>query len=168
MQVLESCDVDESSGKCGDQTYLNEWPKLYTNLVILSEKGVAIAPWNLNNYKISQKEDQFYVDDSPLHFFHFHALEIGWVSNSFQLFIPAAGYKLNWKEVNPVYEKYMSELGNTTRTKTVKWSHFRKPRIIWWIKALGRKNLVLVFENKKIKIVWRLNENKLKRVKNVR
>lgn len=146
IQVLDNCEVDESAGKCGDQTYLNEWPDLYRNLSILDEKGVGVAPWNLNNYHITLKNNQIHVDLEPLQFFHFHGLEIGWISKSLQIYKYAPGYSLNWGEVSPIYEAYLNRLREQVGIDFSNVRNIKFSKIKWWISGLIKKNLVLNFQ----------------------
>jgi len=110
MQVLESCIVDQRNGKCGDQTYLNEWPDLYKKLVILDEPGVGLAPWNINNYVISQKDKVIYVDDKKLFFYHFHALEFYIANSKMIVYEAAAGYKISKNSTKLIYMEYTKQL----------------------------------------------------------
>lgn len=110
MQVLESCIVDQRIGKCGDQTYLNEWPDLYKKLVILDEPGVGLAPWNINNYVISKKNNVFYVDDKELFFYHFHSLEFYIANSKIVVYEAAAGYKISKDSIKLIYVEYTKQL----------------------------------------------------------
>lgn len=113
LQVLESCIVDQRNGKCGDQTYLNEWPDLYKKLVILDEPGVGLAPWNINNYVISQKDKVIYVDDKKLFFYHFHALQFFVFKSKIVIFEAAAGYMLSNESTKIIYQRYVETLINS-------------------------------------------------------
>ena len=109
-QVLEDCSVNPTLGKCGDQTYLNEWPHLYEHVVILDDKGVGGGPWNMNNYKISKISNNIYFDEVPLKFFHFHGLNIAFLNKLFAVYIPASGYKYKRSQVNYLYKQYIRNL----------------------------------------------------------
>jgi hypothetical protein len=109
-QVLERCDVNHLEGRCGDQTYLNEWPNLYSSLYILEGSGVGLAPWNIKNYKISTKSHTIEVNSEPLYFYHFSALRFIYFSKFLTLFIPADGYlKMERKEL-VIYRYYLKHL----------------------------------------------------------
>jgi hypothetical protein len=75
-QTVEKCVLDPDNGYCGDQGYLNEWPAIYPGLRILRNIGGGVAPWNVNQYRIAGSDGQPIVDDEPVVFFHYHALEI--------------------------------------------------------------------------------------------
>ncbi len=70
------CYQQPEEGKMGDQAYLNDWPDLFPEVAVLQHKGAGVAPWNLTQYPLSQDDaGATRVDDVPLVFFHFHALE---------------------------------------------------------------------------------------------
>lgn len=58
-----------------DQKYLEQWPALFPDVLILPHKGVNTAPWNIMNYRFSQHDGQVFVDDEPLILFHFHGFK---------------------------------------------------------------------------------------------
>jgi hypothetical protein len=110
LQVLDFCGVDLERGMCGDQTYLNDWPVRYGGLYIFEDIGIGVAPWNLNNYRVSSSRGQILVDEMPIIFFHFHGLEIrniGWVMS---IYVPAAGYSLEQSDIAPLYKRYAHNL----------------------------------------------------------
>ena len=68
---IEWCYQKLEDGKYADQKYLDQWPKNYKNLCVIKNKGANLAIWNINNYKLHKKEDQIYVDEDKLVFYHF-------------------------------------------------------------------------------------------------
>lgn len=146
MQVLESCEVNPSEGKCGDQTYLNEWPELYSKLVILGEKGIGVAPWNLNNYNVTRRNGKLFVDNSPLEFFHFHGIEIGFINSNFAFYTALNGYNLDNQNYKLIYSDYvLSMISNINSRNRIRF----KPKIkflIWWIKAIITKQILFAIK----------------------
>lgn len=71
-RCLEWCYDRFENGRFADQKYLDAWPSLFENLVVLEQKGINLAPWNINNYRISYDGHKVWVDEDPLVFFHFH------------------------------------------------------------------------------------------------
>jgi hypothetical protein len=71
----EWCYDRSENGKFADQKYLDSWPTRFQRTRVLLHKGANLAPWNLANYQISWHENQLWVDDQPLIFFHFHSLK---------------------------------------------------------------------------------------------
>lgn len=63
-------------GRFADQKYLDDWPRLFRNIVVLEHKGANLAPWNVANYHLNFLNwNTVMVDNQPLIFFHFHGLK---------------------------------------------------------------------------------------------
>lgn len=76
-QCLEWCYDRVEEGKYGDQKYLNEWPALYGDrLVILQHRGGGVAPWNWSSAPITLHKGRVTVGGDPLIFYHFHGVKI--------------------------------------------------------------------------------------------
>ncbi len=73
-QCLDWCYDERGVGRIGDQKYLEEWPELYDGVLSLEHKGVNLAPWNIKNYVIKKINNDIFVDDDPLIWYHFHQL----------------------------------------------------------------------------------------------
>ena len=121
--------------------FLNEWPELYKNLPILNNKGVAVAPWNLNNYKVSKSKHTIKIDNADLQFFHFHGLEIGFISKWIAIYIPASGYELHGNQGMPIYKAYIRELMNQLRHEPNLRPASKKRSLEWWIKSILRNRI---------------------------
>lgn len=142
-QVIERCDVNLAEGRCGDQTYLNEWPDLYESLLIFDEPGVGLAPWNIHRYKVEKYELGIYIDNSPLYFFHFHGLELGFISSWMAFFIPASGYKSPKKEHLVIYKSYVIALMRQIANLKIKpRSYFS---LLWLTRSIMHNRLVFLF-----------------------
>jgi hypothetical protein len=90
MDCLEWCKdyFDEKKNRFADQLYLNNWLQEYKgSIYIINDDVGGIAPWNLNNYKLTLKKGRFFSNDKPLIFFHFHDFRIvqnNYIFHSFQ------------------------------------------------------------------------------------
>ena len=73
----ESCSANgELKEIHGDQKYLNEWDK-FQNVEIISDIGAGLAPWNVFNYKLINKNDDNIMvkrgkEKTNIIFYHFH------------------------------------------------------------------------------------------------
>jgi hypothetical protein len=75
-QCLDQCVMDLSAGQCGDQNYLDEWPSLYSNLVVSSNPGIGLGPWNIEKHSVGSKGGRVVVDCRPAVFYHYHSLQL--------------------------------------------------------------------------------------------
>jgi hypothetical protein len=109
-QVLLRCDVDMAEGRCGDQTYLNDWPSRYQSLYVYENPGVGLAPWNLNNYRIDSMNHNLYIGEKRVYFYHFHGLQFRLFGNVIAIYVPAAGYQILNLPIKEIYKPYVSRL----------------------------------------------------------
>jgi hypothetical protein len=74
--------LDLENGRFADQKYLDKWEILYPGAIkVLDDNVCGLAPWNLNNYKISKKSGVYYSNMERIIFYHFHHFKI--ISNRF-------------------------------------------------------------------------------------
>ena len=140
-QVLNDCSVNKDLGKCGDQTYLNDWPEKYSTLSIVEDIGAGVAPWNLNSYTLTDIEGRPYVNGVPVLFYHFHGLKFGFVNRFLSIYFPAPGYHLQRSVNRVIYREYLkhvirinSELpmaSLSTRLMPIKWFFRHVNRIVF-------------------------------------
>ncbi len=77
IECLDWCYDRVENGKYADQKYLDSWPEDFPGKVVVSQNnGANLAPWNLDNYEISFKNDKFFVDGKPLVFVHYQGFKI--------------------------------------------------------------------------------------------
>jgi hypothetical protein len=73
-RCLEWCFGKPEGERCGDQGYLNKFSEIAPNTRVIMHKGCNTAPWNIENYRISERNERIFVDDDALIFFHFHGV----------------------------------------------------------------------------------------------
>lgn len=107
-QTIERCELDPKNGYCADQGYLNEWPSLYPGVRVMQNIGGGVAPWNVNQYRVGQRDGGGpTVDGQPIVFFHYHALErlieprFGFIA-----VCPSFGYSFPRGTLNAIYRPY--------------------------------------------------------------
>jgi hypothetical protein len=115
-QNMEKCELDPENGYCGDQKYLDEWPSLYSGLVILKHPGGGVAPWNVEAHGVREQGGRVMIDGCPLVFYHFHALRIVLAANWGQWFaIPSIGYNFDATVRRLIYRPYVGALRKAAR-----------------------------------------------------
>jgi hypothetical protein len=63
---------DKVNERFGDQKYLDAWQEKFKDVKIVQQKGANLAPWNVGQYQITQKENRvIYIDEDLLVFYHF-------------------------------------------------------------------------------------------------
>ena len=70
-RCIEWCYQRYENGKYADQGYLNWFPTMFSQVRILDDPGVNLAPWNLAIYKIGEGSEGVLVNGKPLVFFHY-------------------------------------------------------------------------------------------------
>jgi len=75
QQCIDWCYDRLEDGKFADQKYLDEWPDLYSQLVISQNLGAGLAPWNIDGYKICIVDNDLTIECQALVFYHFHNLQ---------------------------------------------------------------------------------------------
>lgn len=71
---LEWCHDRLEDDRFADQKYLDSWPARF-NALELPQKGLNVAPWNLERYTFTEECGRILVDGEPLLFYHFHGLK---------------------------------------------------------------------------------------------
>lgn len=110
-QVIERCELDPENGYCGDQGYLDAWPVLYSGVRILKNIGGGVAPWNINQYKVGERDGRPTVDGQSVVFFHYHAMEtlidprFGFVAIT-----PSRGYSFPRNTLRVFYRPYARQI----------------------------------------------------------
>ncbi|MFC1621055.1 glycosyltransferase family 2 protein [Candidatus Omnitrophota bacterium] len=92
-----------------DQKYLDDWPARFKNVVVLQNKGLNLAPWNIANYSIQVKGDDVLIDGQPLIVFHFHGLR-HLAQRFFCMGLGLYKTKANKKIKNFIYRPYLETL----------------------------------------------------------
>ncbi len=104
----EWCYYRLEDGKLGDQKYLDDWTKRFSDVHVLQNIGAGVALWNVMQYAINKRNNITYVNDVPVIFYHFHAFLM--LSNGRYLIGNNRSYPLTRGKIKLLYEPYFSEL----------------------------------------------------------
>lgn len=115
LNTLNKCSSTEK-GTFGDQMYLDEWPKKYSCVRIVDARGLGVAPWNINRFKLVNYTDKvFHVkerghDNSfPIVFYHFHHIRY-LNENSVNINVYNQYWIVDDRLVTLLYTNYLKEL----------------------------------------------------------
>lgn len=106
-RCLEWCYARYEDGKFGDQKYLDDWPQRFESVHVLDHIGGGVAPWNVQQYKLSKRSNKFYVDAELLVFYHFHGYK--YYADGIHDF---GNYRLSRNVVERLYYPYAKALLN--------------------------------------------------------
>jgi len=143
VQCIDWCYDRHEDGKFADQKYLDEWPKMYGNEVVISKNlGVGLAAWNVDGEEIIRSKDGFLINGEPLIFFHFHGLKI------YNHFIAKSGFSAYKTPVTNVlrdlYISYISDLflnGFESKNKKIRKDSYSYIRSL--LSGIKHKDLIV-------------------------
>lgn len=120
-QCIDWCKdvLDEINGRFADQKYLDNWETLFLNKVkVLNDNVSGLAPWNLNNFNITVRNNEFYSNNERIIFYHFHHNKFfnkRWATNGFNSY--HINYQKNHLRIYQNYwvnvEKHAKKINNT-------------------------------------------------------
>ena len=73
--LRKECIVDVANGVFVDQKWIDLVPGMYQSVKINRDPGWNTAYWNLLHRKVTKNESEYFVNDSPLTFFHFSGVK---------------------------------------------------------------------------------------------
>lgn len=101
-RCAEWCYARMEAGKFGDQKYLDDWTDRFMGIYVLENIGGGVAPWNIQQYAVSQGPN---INGSPIIFYHFHGIR--WFKDDkFDL----NSYRLNPDIIRFIYWSYINAL----------------------------------------------------------
>lgn len=110
-QCLRWCYYKVENGKMGDQMYLNEWSRLYKNLVVSRNVGVDAAPWNISQYLVTKDMEWPKINNERLICYHFHQFSL-LSDREFEL---SFGYLIQKNVKEYIYKPYINNIKEQIR-----------------------------------------------------
>lgn len=139
----EWCKDIPDDGKFADQGYLDYFSKICSTVKIVNHPGANLAPWNIDNYKISILEDEIFLENEfKLLFFHFHGLR-----KIRSAFFPSHIIYRNMLSTNIkefIYRPYLQEM---LKNSNIKGVSLPKNSIFQFKRSRGLKMLISNFRN---------------------
>ncbi len=108
-RCLEWCYNRLEEGKMGDQKYLDDWTARFEGVHVLKNVGAGVAPWNVSQYDVHERDGGLWVDQWPLIFYHFHQFRI--MSNG-KYFWASNLYRTRKELPSSIYRRYIDEIEN--------------------------------------------------------
>ncbi|WP_445505948.1 putative nucleotide-diphospho-sugar transferase [Niallia sp. 03190] len=108
-QCVSSCKISPEEGTFGDQKYLDDLPRLFSNVCMITTPGVNIGPWNYLKYHFSLVDSSIFIDEDKLIFYHFSSLRVEG-KNKFTILYPVKTKKLPF-----IYMMYKHALNNAIK-----------------------------------------------------
>jgi glycosyltransferase involved in cell wall biosynthesis len=75
VRLHDRCLIDLNRGLFVDQRWIDLVPGLFSGVEVLRDPGCNVAYWNLNHRAVVRRGDGYFVNGSPLRFFHFSGLD---------------------------------------------------------------------------------------------
>lgn len=83
------------------QLSLDRWPEKFASVKVIQHLGAGVAPWNIQQYKITENNAKVMVNESPLVFYHYH--QYAWHKDGQPFF---SSYPLSEAAVKYIYRPY--------------------------------------------------------------
>ena len=109
----EWCYFRLEDGKMGDQKYLDDWPTRFKGVHVLQHKGAGVALWNIERYRIVEKQSHVYIDEDPLIFYHFHQFSL--LKNGSYDYGEGRTYLLITENIKLIYNPYIKAIEESIR-----------------------------------------------------
>jgi hypothetical protein len=113
-RCLEWCFDRLEDGKFADQKYLDDWPNRFDKVLVLDNPGVNLALWNVQDVRFEMKDNNIYINNSPLIFYHFHALKLVFnktFTPSWDIYEVKPSFILRFK----IYQRYLDRIFKINR-----------------------------------------------------
>ena len=144
QNCIKWCYQQLEDEKYADQKYLDAWPNEYHSVKILHNKGANLAIWNIGNYKLKISDQNVFVDNERLIFYHFANLkqisENKFCSDLSRVFVPT-----NQIILEEIYVPYIHSLLRYQVKVIIPKNDFYNNNIVFRIKKLSRDIRQLFF-----------------------
>ncbi len=112
-RCIEWCRYQVDGDRFADQKYLDQVPRLFSNVTLLAHPGANTAPWNLSGAAVTRSADGIRIGSAPLVFFHFHGLRRV-LYRLYDSGLLAYGVKLTPEARAGIFRPYMADLSQAS------------------------------------------------------
>ena len=109
-RCLEWCFNRLEDGRLGDQKYLDDWPTRFAGVHVLGHLGAGVAPWNVEQYDVTEVDGKIMINGYPLVFYHFHQF---YLLPNRKYFCSSSVYSRNRAFPMAIYSRYIEEIGQS-------------------------------------------------------
>lgn len=134
LQYWKECCFNNSKKKpeCYlGQLSLDSWPEKFAGVRVIQHLGAGVAPWNIQQYEITRKNEKVMVNGDPVVFYHFHEYAWGKDGRPF-----LSSYPLPDAAVEYIYQPYAAIL-----KEVEEWVKLLDPAFQYRKKARKRSQL---------------------------
>lgn len=144
LQCLEECRLERG----GDQLYLTDWGEKYEDVYEYQHFGGGVAPWNLPNYRIEERNHILYVlhkrKKGRLIFYHFQGIQYsGNGQVKINVITSPDGGLIRKEMVKKIYYPYLY------RVELIRNILEKKYELACYKDGCGREFVIVKFELKK-------------------
>ena len=126
-RCIEWCYDRLEADRFADQKYLDQWPKLFTGIVVSQHHGAGLASWNIGGSRLRRVNSGcgVAVDGHPLIFYHFHGLKYASPYLFYDRLLPSFVI-LGPLAVKKIYLPYLRVLSRFIKTTRISESVLRR------------------------------------------
>lgn len=107
-RCIEWCYQIMEPDRYADQKYIDEFPKRWKHVYVVRNKGVGIAPWNMDNFRYRENSLTYKGKEYPLVFYHMHGVRMD-IEDEF-LMVRSLDFKLGNDARRLFYQPYAALL----------------------------------------------------------
>lgn len=107
-RCIEWCYQIMEPTRYADQKYIDEFPKRWKKVCVLENKGVGIAPWNINRYSFKKHSLVWEGIEYPFVFYHMHGVKLNVINK--RLIVQGQHFRLGKEVIRLFYKPYAEVL----------------------------------------------------------
>jgi hypothetical protein len=124
---IDWCFARVDGNRFGDQKYLDDWVVRFQGVWVSQNKGLGLAPWNVEMFEIQDESSNYIIIDKvtrqkfPIIFYHFHGFKV----YADKIRTTEFKYFVNTVAMNKIYKPYILKVLEYTNTIGLKNPSFK-------------------------------------------